>query len=110
MPPKRRDSIKKGQGESRSSAYGDAQHSSYLFKKGSKAPKRYQKRFFELNGHYLNYYADETRLTLKGTLDLNDCIGLSNDNLLLDLKLESVGQKWYCLHDWQLIDHFSRRA
>jgi hypothetical protein len=93
MPSRRASFEAPGKGQ-RSSAYGDdVIHSSILFKQSTKKPKRFQKRFFELNSHYLNYYADETGGVLKGTLDLNECASVSNSDLLIDLTMSSVRPK-----------------
>jgi hypothetical protein len=60
-----------------------------LEKKASKPPKRYQKRYFEVCrryqgrqetvvGHFLNYYKNDNKAVLKGTLDLSDCESVEN--------------------------------
>jgi hypothetical protein len=47
-----------------------------LFKLSSGMIKRYQERYFTLQGHYLKYYADSNKIQkdLKGTIDLNTTI------------------------------------
>jgi hypothetical protein len=47
-----------------------------LAKKSGGAVARWQKRYFEAAGHYLNYYADESKFELKGSLDMSSTISV----------------------------------
>jgi hypothetical protein len=69
--------------------HGDLLLCGELKKKSSKPPKRYLKRYFEAVGHYLNYYADENKTALKGTLDMDDCVDCELDGLTLVLTMNS---------------------
>jgi hypothetical protein len=71
--------------ESRKSSKGDFSPSIFeeaitkegkLYKKSSGMIKRYQERYFTLQGHYLKYYADSNKIQkdLKGTIDLNETV------------------------------------
>ena len=43
-----------------------------LEKQSSGLRKRWQKRHFEVAGHYLKYYADASKAELKGAVDLKE--------------------------------------
>jgi hypothetical protein len=65
----------------KSNVHGDLLLCGELKKKSSVPPKRYQTRYFEAIGHYLNYYQDESKSTLKGALDMDDCVACELDGL-----------------------------
>ena len=66
----RRQSFRKGD-QQRASVYeDDIQHCGYLQKQTQGAIKRFQKRYFEVSGHYLRYYESEKKKELKGALEI----------------------------------------
>jgi hypothetical protein len=85
--PRRKSFIKGGKNLRASVCTSDVLLCGTLKKKSSSAPKRFQKRYFEATGHYLNYYKDESKKQLKGTLDLEDCdsVELHDANIILHM-------------------------
>jgi hypothetical protein len=85
----KRTSFNKQDERRKSNVHGDLLLCGELKKKSSVPPKRYQTRYFEAIGHYLNYYQDESKSTLKGTLDMDDCVACELDGLKVVLVMNS---------------------
>ena len=68
---KRRPTLKDLKSARASMYEGEQLHEGYLDKLGSKGRKRWQKRYFSARGHYLKYFADDSKAEVKGALDLN---------------------------------------
>ena len=76
--------------ELRASAYGVGAARSqcgYLLKQTSGAVKRWQRRFFFMQGHYLNYMETQESTGVKGALDTREIVraSLRSNKILLDL-------------------------
>jgi hypothetical protein len=74
----RRKSVAKQRCHFRASMYVPVAKEGYLYKKSAGPAPRWQPRFFTLNGHYLNYFADEQHAhdekeDIKGSFDLDMC-------------------------------------
>ena len=85
---KRRPTIKDLKSARASMYEGEQLHESYLDKLGSKGRKRWQKRYFSARGHYLKYFADDTKAEVKGALDLyaiESCIIEDSTVLIVEL-------------------------
>jgi hypothetical protein len=85
--PRRKSFVKAGKNLRASVCTSDVLLCGTLKKKSSGTPKRFQKRYFEATGHYLNYYKDESKKQLKGTLDMDDCesVDLNDANVVLHM-------------------------
>ena len=57
---------------------GSTTLSSYMDKQTSGLIKRWQKRFFALEGDYLKYYESDKKITMKGAMEL---VSTSNTHL-----------------------------
>eukprot|EP00633_Aureoumbra_lagunensis_P003731 CAMPEP_0197303738 /NCGR_PEP_ID=MMETSP0890-20130614/51845_1 /TAXON_ID=44058 ORGANISM="Aureoumbra lagunensis, Strain CCMP1510" /NCGR_SAMPLE_ID=MMETSP0890 /ASSEMBLY_ACC=CAM_ASM_000533 /LENGTH=377 /DNA_ID=CAMNT_0042783631 /DNA_START=108 /DNA_END=1241 /DNA_ORIENTATION=+ len=66
--------------------------SGYLEKKGSKAPYRWQKRYFLGTGKYLRYYESEACSKLLAAIDMSDAEIVEEGNKILCIKTKEGSQ------------------
>ena len=69
-----------------SSAGGGVLRQGYLSKQSAGLLKRWQKRYFSICNHYLNYYADEHQSGLKGSYDLRTIVSVEVDDRQITLR------------------------
>jgi hypothetical protein len=60
----------------------------YLHKQSSDIFRSWQRRYFEIGGHYLNYYKDQSKVELRGTFDLDSWFSISLEGRKLYLDIE----------------------
>ena len=74
---------------------GAAQIRGVLQKKGTTGFKRYQKRYFEVTGHYLKYWDDEKSVSAdpKAAIDLDSLDSAERDGSEIALKLGAADHK-----------------